>query len=238
MWVDHSPTSPFKDQVYLTWHNGTPVFFARRTAGAGGTWQTPLQLSGAETTVLEIGGDIKTNSFGDVFVFWPDEDGSRNILVVKSTDGGATFGAPITIGQTFATTRRLSIPADSNRRARVYISAGAYRTATKDLVYTVWSDLSGKSGCTSGGGPGTNVSSTCKTHVWLSRSTNGGTNSSTPVMINNQSTLNDQFHSRPCVKEDITKKVFFNVFAPRNRSIPTLYKTSCIKKEVEEEIRR
>jgi hypothetical protein len=34
-------------------------------------------------------------------------------------------------------------------------------------------------------------------------------------------------------KKDITKKVFFNVFAPRNRSsIPTQYKTSHIKKEL------
>jgi hypothetical protein len=33
-----------------------------------------------------------------------------------------------------------------------------------------------------------------------------------------------------------TKKVFFNVFAPRNKSsIPTQYKTGCIKKEVGEE---
>ena len=201
MWVDHSPTSPFKDQVYLMWHNGTPVFFARRTAGIGGTWQAPIQLSGAETTVLGIGGDIKTNGFGDVFVFWPDADGSRNILVTSSTDGGVNFGAPLTIAQTFATTRRLSIPADSNRRARVYISAGAYRTATKDLVYAVWSDLSGESGCTTGGGPGTNVNSTCKTRVWFSRSTDGGANWSTPVMLNNQSSLNDQFHSRLCVDE-------------------------------------
>jgi hypothetical protein len=31
IWVVHSPNSPFKDQVYATWHTGTPVFFARRT---------------------------------------------------------------------------------------------------------------------------------------------------------------------------------------------------------------
>src|SRR4051812_2514161 len=47
IWVDHSPTSPFKDQVYTVWHNGTPVFVSRRTAGAGGTWSAPLQVSGA-----------------------------------------------------------------------------------------------------------------------------------------------------------------------------------------------
>jgi hypothetical protein len=203
MWVDHSPASPYKDQVYLMWHNGTPVFFARRTPGFSGTWQAPVQVSGPETTVVGIGGDIKTNSFGDVFVFWPDADGSRNIVVVKSTDGGVTFGAPIIIASTFATTRRLSIPATTfpGRNARVYISAGAYRTATKNLVYAVWSDLNGQVGCSSGGGPGTNVSSPCKTRVWFSRSVDGGNTWSAPVMLNNQSSLNDQFHSRLCVDE-------------------------------------
>lgn len=201
IWVDHSPTSPFKDQVYATWHNGIPVFFARRTAGAGGAWQAAVQLSGAETTVLGIGGDIKTNSVGDVFVFWPDADGSQNILVAKSTDGGANFAAPVTIATTFATTRRLSIPADNGRAARVYVSAGAYRTTSKDLVYAVWSDLTGAAGCTTGGGPGGVVASTCKTRVWFSRSTNGGIAWSAPVMLNNQASLNDQFHSKLCVDE-------------------------------------
>jgi hypothetical protein len=201
MWVDHSPTSPYKDQIYATWHNGLPVFVARRTAGASGTWQAPVQVSGAETTVVGIGGDIKTNSFGDVFVFWPDADGSRNILVAKSTNGGTNFGTPVAIATTYATTRRLSVPADSGRKARVSISAGAYRTATKDLVYAVWTDLTGASGCASGGGPGTVVGSTCKTRVWFSLSSNGGASWSAPLMLNYQPSLNDQFHARLCVDE-------------------------------------
>jgi hypothetical protein len=205
IWADHSPTSPFKDQIYATWHNGVPVFFARRTAGAGGAWQAAVQLSGAETTGLGIGGDIKTNSFGDVFVFWPDADGSQRINVVKSTDGGANFNAlgaaPVLIANTFATTRRLAIPADNGRRARVYISAGAYRTATKDMVYAVWADLTGAAGCNTGGGPGSNTASTCKTRIWFSRSTDGGATWSAPVMLNNQASLNDQFHSKLCVDE-------------------------------------
>ncbi len=199
IWVDHSATSPFKDQVYATWHNGTPVFFARRTAA--GAWQAAIQISGAETTVLGIGGDIKTNSFGDVFVFWPDADGSGNLVVTKSVDGGVNFAAPVIIANTFATTRRLAIPADNGRRARVYISAGAYRTATKDMVYAVWADLTGAAGCNTGGGPGGNTASTCKTRIWFSRSTDGGATWSAPVMLNNQGSLNDQFHSKLCVDE-------------------------------------
>jgi len=201
IWVDHSATSPFKDQVYTVWHNGTPVFFSRRTAGAGGTWSAPLQLSGAETTTLGIGADVRTNANGDVFVFWPDADGSQNIVFVKSINGGASFSAPQIIATTFANTRRLSIPAGSSRALRVYISAGAYRTATKDMVYAVWSDLSGDSGCTTGGGPGTSTGSTCKTRVWFTRSSDGGTSWSVPVKINDQAGKNDQFHSRLCVDE-------------------------------------
>ena len=50
-------------------------------------WQAPIQVSGAETTGTAIGGDVKTNSAGDVFAFWPDT-GSRNLFVAKSTNGG------------------------------------------------------------------------------------------------------------------------------------------------------
>jgi CARDB/BNR/Asp-box repeat len=203
MWVDHSTISPFKDQIYVTWHQGVPGFVSRRTAGAGGTWQAPVQVTGAETAGTAIGGDIKTNSVGDVFVFWPEDGGNRQIHVAKSTDGGASFGAPVTVASIFASQRQISIPADTTpkRMARVYVSGGAYRTASKDLVYAVWTDLSGEAGCTSGLGPGSSVASACKSRVWFARSTDGGATWSAPTKINNQAGKNDQFHSRLCVDE-------------------------------------
>jgi hypothetical protein len=36
IWVDHSATSPFKDQVYAVWHNGTPFFFTPPAPAAPG----------------------------------------------------------------------------------------------------------------------------------------------------------------------------------------------------------
>jgi hypothetical protein len=66
MWVDHSPSSPYRDQIYVTWHQGVPAFVARRTPGPGGTWQAPIQVTGAETTGTAIGGDIKTNNAGGI----------------------------------------------------------------------------------------------------------------------------------------------------------------------------
>jgi hypothetical protein len=201
MWVDHIASSPHVDQMYVTWHNGTPVFFARRTTGASAAWQTPIQVSGSETTGIGIGGDVKSNANGDVFVFWQDADGSRKIYLAKSTDGGVTFGSVITIASIFASSRKISIPADSGRKTRVYVSGGCWRTGSKDLVYAVWADLSGDSGCTSGSGPGTSTSSTCKSRVWFARSTDGGATWGAPKKLNDQSSLNDQCFPRLAVDE-------------------------------------
>jgi len=190
IWVDHSATSPFKDNLYAIWHNGTPAFINRRT-GPAGSWQSPVQVSGGETTGTAIGADVKTNANGDVFGFFPDT-GSRRLNVVKSTNGGVSFGAPVRLGTSFGSFE-FAIPADASRQPLIYISGGAYRTGTKNNVYATWNDLSGDSGCTSGGGPGTNAASTCKSRIWFARSTDGGATWSAAVKLNNQSGLNDQF---------------------------------------------
>lgn len=219
MWVDHSPTSPYKDQTYVTYHNGSPAYLAVRAAGGG--WSAPLQVSGAETTGTAIGGDVKSNSFGDVFVFWPDNAGSRQIYLAKSVNGGASFAAAVPVAPIFASNRVLLVPADDSRGARVYVSGGAYRTASKDMVYAVWTDLSGQPGCTSGNGPGASTGSACKTRVWFSRSANGGAAGSwsAPVMLNNQSSLNDQFHGRLCVDESNGNLmvIYYDTVADPNR---------------------
>ncbi len=190
MWVDHSATSAFKDNIYVIWHAGNPAVVARRT-GPAGSWQTPIQVSGSETTGTGIGGDIKTNANGDVFGFYPDT-GSQGLYVVKSTNGGASFSAATRIATSFGSFQ-FAIPADASRQCLIYTTGGAYRTGSLNNVYVAWDDLSGDSGCTSGGGPGTNAASTCKSRIFFSRSTDGGATWSAPVKINNQSGLNDQF---------------------------------------------
>ena len=190
MWVDHSATSAFKDNIYICWHNGNPQFVNRRTSAG---WGTPIQISGAETTGTAIGCDIKTNSSGDVFVFWP-ATGNRRLLVAKSTNGGVSFGTPVTINTTFDSFD-IGVPSFNGRRQLIYTSGGAYRTATKNMVYAVWSDLTGATGCTTATNePGSNAASACKTRIWFARSSDGGATWAARVMINNQASLNDQYN--------------------------------------------
>jgi hypothetical protein len=198
LWVDHSPTSPHTDNMYALWWNNGPTYVARR-AGTSGSWQTPVQVSGSETTGGSDGGDIKTNSFGDVFAFWPSESDLK-LFVAKSTDGGATFGTPVKIADTFSDFL-FHVPSDEpSRGTLLYITAGAYRTATVDMVYAVWMDLAGGSGCNATSNmPGTDVTSKCKTRIWFSRSTDGGATWSSPIKINDQDSLNDQFFPRLAV---------------------------------------
>lgn len=196
-WIDHSASSPYKDQNYVIWHNGAPCYMNRRTSTG---WGTPIKVSGTETTGTSIGADVKTNSAGDVFGFWPDT-GSRGIYVVKSTNGGASYTAPARIVTTYDS-YDIGVPAFNNRRVLIYVSGGAYRNGTANNVYALWTDLSGDTGCTTATNePGSNASSTCKTRVWFSRSTDGGTTWSARVKINNQSGLNDQFNPFLAVDE-------------------------------------
>jgi IPT/TIG domain/BNR repeat-like domain len=199
MCVDSSASSPFRDHIYVIWHNGSPAFVSRRT-GPAGAWQTPVQVSGAETTGTAIGGAVTTNSAGDVFAMWPDTV-SRGLRVTKSTDGGASFSSPVTIATTFAAFD-IVIPSFALRHALIYLSAGANSTSGKNLLYAVWTDLTGASGCSSSANaPGSDVSSACKTRIWFARSTDGGTTWGAATMINDQPSLNDQFNPRLVVDE-------------------------------------
>ncbi len=196
-WIDHSASSPYKDQNYVIWHNGAPAYMNRRTSTA---WGSPIKVSGTETTGTAIGADVKTNSSGDVFGFWPDT-GSRGIYVVKSTNGGASYSTPTRIVTTYDS-YDIGVPAFNSRRILVYVAGAAYRNGTTNNVYALWTDLSGDTGCTTATNePGSNVSSTCKTRVWFSRSTDGGTTWSARVKINNQAGLNDQFNPFLAVDE-------------------------------------
>jgi hypothetical protein len=196
-WVDHSATSAFANNNYVIWHNGNPAFMNRRTSTG---WGTPIQVSDGQATGTCIGADVKTNSAGDVFGFFPDT-GSRGIFVVKSTNGGTSYGTPVKIRTTFRG-YDIGVPSFNSRRALVYVSGGAYKNGATNNVYAVWTDLSGDTGCASTTSePGSNVSSTCKTRVWFTRSTDGGATWSAAVKLNNQSGLNDQFNPFLAVDE-------------------------------------
>jgi hypothetical protein len=191
MWVDRSPTSPFRDRIYVIWHNGAPAFVSFRNAAG---WHAPLQVSHAETTGTAIGSDITTDSAGTVFAVWPDT-GSKSIFFAKSTDGGTTFSTPRLVAKTFAMFQ-ITLPAIAKRAALV----GASIAAFNNNVYVSWVDLSGENGCNAPNNePGVNVNSNCTSRIWFARSADGGQTWSQPVKVNPTADKSDQFNHKLAV---------------------------------------
>jgi hypothetical protein len=194
-WVDRSPTSAFKDNIYVIWHNNRPAFINRRLSSG---WQAPLQVSGAETTGTAIGSDITTNAVGEVFAVWPDT-GSQSLFFIKSIDGGANFTGPGAIARTFGSFQ-IGVPAFARRALLVGVSIAAFRNTARNDVYVSWTDLSGEAGCnTPNDEPGTDVNSPCKSRIWFTRSTDGGGSWETARQVNPSADRSDQFNHKLAV---------------------------------------
>ena len=168
--VDHNPTSPFRDRVYVTWtrfifnpSNGryvqSPIAFVSSSDG-GRTFTAPKMISGSahygQGSRPVVGPD------GSLYVFW---DGSTRLAatnstyVVKSTDGGATWTAPKAI----APVADIAPLRDTAFRVNSYPAAAA--AANGDL-YATW-DTETVDGSV----------------AVYSKSTDGGTNWSAPARV-------------------------------------------------------
>ncbi|MGN6519172.1 MAG: proprotein convertase P-domain-containing protein [Dokdonella sp.] len=138
--VDSYPGSPYKDNIYVSWHQSNVQKFARST-DKGLTFSTPMTL---DSTFRGIGSDITTDKQGNVYYFFPSTTGS-NIRVVKSTDGGATFAASgVTVANTVASFD-FPLPSMSTRNAFIYAAADADLTNGPygNSIYVAWPDTYG-----------------------------------------------------------------------------------------------
>jgi len=136
--VDLSPTSPYLDNIYLTWHESNTMRFARST-DFGNTWDPVISFSSAQDK-RGIGSDISTDRAGDVYYFWPAFN-AREILVAKSANGGASFQTDVLVSDT-ETSFDFPIPSMETRRAWIYVAADTDRSngPFADSVYAAWTD--------------------------------------------------------------------------------------------------
>ncbi|MDX1999222.1 MAG: sialidase family protein [Thermoanaerobaculia bacterium] len=135
--VDKFATSPHRDNIYLTWHDSNVLKFARST-DFGNTWSAVATISGNGQT--GIGSDITSDKNGNVYYFWPAIN-AKQILVRKSTNGGASFNASVVVGAT-ADGYDFAIPAMETRRAFIYVAADTDVTngPFANSVYAAWTD--------------------------------------------------------------------------------------------------
>jgi len=140
--VDWHSGSPFQDRVYVSWtrfifnpQNGryvqSPIFFVYSTDG-GATFSTPENISA--NAHYSQGSHPVVGPDGTVYVFW---EGSTRLAslnstyMAKSTDGGSTWSAPLSI----STLVDSSPLADTAFRVNSYPAAAA---APNGDLYVTW----------------------------------------------------------------------------------------------------
>ncbi|MBO3752223.1 exo-alpha-sialidase [Streptosporangiaceae bacterium NEAU-GS5] len=127
MTVDHYTTSPFRDRVYVTWTlfaaDGTAYIYGAYSADYGETFSAPVLISSDSVScgntfgIATPLGRCNVNQFsqpavgpdGALYVTWANfnttaatpADNHQQILLARSTNGGASFSPPVKVGDYF-----------------------------------------------------------------------------------------------------------------------------------------
>jgi hypothetical protein len=127
MAVDASPTSPFRDRVYVAWTvfatDGTGYIFVVHSDDYGQTFSSPVLVSTTSPSLcsntlglptpqgtcnFNQGADPFTGPDGTLYIAYSNfnttttgSDNHFQVLLTKSTDGGQTFGAPVKVSDYF-----------------------------------------------------------------------------------------------------------------------------------------
>ncbi|MFK8014271.1 MAG: hypothetical protein AB8G17_02365 [Gammaproteobacteria bacterium] len=138
--VDRSPTSPFVDNIYLSWHESNILQVATSSDFAD-NWSIVSAPSGG--AFRGIGSDLTTDAAGNVYHFWPGFN-SQSIYLSVSADGGATFDTPVEIAETEGSFI-FPVPSTPSRQVFIYVSADIDMTdgPFSDSIYAAWTDSTG-----------------------------------------------------------------------------------------------
>ncbi|HEX6702039.1 MAG TPA: hypothetical protein VF101_15030 [Gaiellaceae bacterium] len=136
-WIacDNWAKSPFRGRCYVTYLDFARASISTRRSNDGGlTWSAPVAVTPAErSSAIMNGPQPVVRPDGSVvvpFAIFAAIDGSDQIGVFRSTDGGVTFGAPTRIS-------RLVNEDVAGMRAPPFPSAAVDAGGT---VYVAWSD--------------------------------------------------------------------------------------------------
>ena len=137
--VDQFAGSPFKDNLYVTWHRSNIMQFAV-SSDFGNTWAT--QQFSSNSVDRGIGSDITTDRNGHVYYLWPGVN-SRTIRLAKSIDGGQSF-QPTRVVEMTQGSFDFPIPSMETRRVFMYVAAGSDLTdgPFSNSIYAAWTDTS------------------------------------------------------------------------------------------------
>lgn len=174
--VDRSSSSPFQNRVYLTWHQGNIMQFARSTAlPVGGANPSPMTFAAPISFAQDergIGSDIATDRQGRIYYVYPSvTSGSAEMRLLRSDDGGVSFldmnGAAAGLSKEIYDLHGrfdFAIPAMETRRVFIYASVDVDLSGgpRDGRVYVAFTDEN-----QAAGSPGNGTGSAANSHAWI-----------------------------------------------------------------------
>jgi len=171
-------SSPYKNHMYITWTRfGTPAgILCTKSTNGGLNWSAPVQVSNGGSVQ---GSDPAIGPNGELYAVWLGLTSTNDIIHFnKSTNGGASFGTDVIIAQGPSP----YIPISSSDLTLPSIDCDISGGPRNSYLYTVWCDARN-------GDP----------DIFFIRSSNGGTNWSAPLRVNNDSTGNGKLQCWPWI---------------------------------------
>ncbi len=177
-WItsDLSTVSPFVNSLYISWTRfagGTGIKLTKSN-NSGVNWSGPVSIS--DGTNVQ-GSNIAISRNGQINVTWLNYGSNASVMYDRSTNGGLSFGTDVTVSSgPFPN----GLPNDVGTFP--YIETDRSTGPNSGMIYVVFAD---------------NRNGDCD--VFLSRSTNAGTNWSAPLRVNNDPIGNGKVQYWPCV---------------------------------------
>lgn len=178
-WIssDLSATSPFVNNLYISWTSfslgGIRVI---RSTNGGANWSTSVQVSSTSGDVQ--GSNICVSQDGQINVSWLQFSNDGIVKFDRSTDGGLTFGADVTVTQGLFPE---GLPNDTYTFPTIAVDNSS--GPRSGWIYIVFAD---------------NRNGDCD--VFLCRSTDNGANWSSPFRVNNDPIGNNKIQYWPAIE--------------------------------------
>lgn len=188
-------SSPYKNNLYISWTRfGTPAgILCTKSTNGGVNWSSPVRVSSGGGVQ---GSDPAIGPNGEVYVVWVGGTATQDIIFFnKSTNGGTSFGTEQNIAQGVSP----NIPITSSGVTFPSIDCDLSGGPRNGYLYTVWCDARN-------GDP----------DIFLIRSSNGGTNWSTPVRVNEDAVGNGKLQCWPWISVNEQGNIAILYFDSRN----------------------
>ena len=184
--TDLKSGSPYENTLYVGWRRFSPDAEILISKSTNSGINWSTPVNVNEPAMFGIGPALSTGSNGEVYISWTCSSNPPKIIFDKSTDGGATFG----------TDKIISTAPDAWLPSMATDISGGSRDG---YIYVTWED--GSYG---------------DLDVFLSFSSNGGTNWSIPKRVNNDSIGNGKKQYWPSISVNDSGNIAIIFYDTRN----------------------